>query len=392
MDASSRVPSGVSGREGPSYGAVQAPGTARRTLVVAALAAATGLTACAPAPPTDAADLIVVNGAVYPGGGAELAEAVAITANHIVLVGSNDAVRALAGPDTEIVDAHGGSVLAGFNDAHIHFRSGGESLDQANLFYAEDLASVQETIRDFATTNPEREWVLGRGWLYGSFPGNMPTREQLDAVVPDRPAAMDCYDGHTLWVNSAALELAGIDRETPDPEGGVIVRDPQTGEPTGVLQEEAQALISRVMPDATREDRLQSIRQAISHAQSLGVTSVQNAGMSVEEYGLYAELEERGELGVRMYAALSAPPGFTEESADEYETLLREHPGTERLRTGAVKMYADGVIEGNTALMLEPYDNRDTTGIPNYTAEDMNRISMAKGFAERARLALEGLT
>lgn len=303
-----------------------------------------------------------------------MAEAVAIAGDRILRVGSDEQVSALRGEETVVVDAEGGSVLPGFNDAHVHFRAGGESLERVDLFDAGDLASVQQTIRDFAAAHTEREWLFGRGWLYGSFPGDMPIRQQLDAVVGDRPAVMECYDGHSVWVSSAVLERAGIDRDTPDPPSGVIVRDPATGEPTGVLQESAMGLLDGVLPEPDRAAKLDAIRAAVAEAQRLGVTSVQNAGMSAEEFGLYAELEERGELGVRMYAALSAPPGFTEERADEYEELLRRHPGTEWLKTGAVKMFADGVIEGNTAAMLEPYANRDTTGTPNYTVQDMDRI------------------
>jgi predicted amidohydrolase YtcJ len=184
---------------------------------------------------------------------------------------------------------------------------------------------------------------------------------------------MECYDGHSVWVNSRALELAGITAATPDPPNGIIVRDSK-GAPTGVLKESAQGLLNDVLPALTREEKLELIRKAIRHAQSLGVTSVQNAGMSLEEFELYAELEKRNELGVRMYAALSAPPGFREEEGARYEEALKRYPDTPLLKTGAIKMYADGVIESHTAALLEPYANRDTTGIPNYTAEDMSRI------------------
>jgi predicted amidohydrolase YtcJ len=184
---------------------------------------------------------------------------------------------------------------------------------------------------------------------------------------------MECYDGHTIWVNSKALELAGVTGKTPDPPNGLIVRDAK-GEPTGVLKESAQRLVNDVLPKPTRDEKLELIKKAMRRAQSLGVTSVQNAGMDLDEFDLYGELERRGEMGVRMYAALSAPPGFSEEDAARYEEALKQHPGTAVLKTGAIKMFADGVIESHTAALLEPYANADTTGIPNYTVEDMNRI------------------
>lgn len=331
------------------------------------------LSACIAGPKLEPADLIVVNGKVYPGGGAPMAEAVAVLGDQILAVGTTREIERHQTDRTTVVDAKGGTVLAGFNDAHVHFLSGGESLDRVNLFDAETVEAAQRAIRDFAAAGPDRPWVLGRGWLYGTFPGGLPTKEQLDAVVSDRPALMECYDGHTVWVNSKALELAGITRATPDPPSGLIVRDGK-GEPTGVLKESAQALVNDVLPKPTRDEKLDLIRKAIHYAQSLGVTSVQNAGMSPDEFELYSELERKGELGVRMYAALSARPGFSEEDAAKYEEILKKHPGTAFLKSGAIKMFADGVIESHTAAMLEPYANADTTGIANYTVEDMNRI------------------
>jgi predicted amidohydrolase YtcJ len=331
------------------------------------------LTRCSTKPAAETADLIVIDGKVYPGAGAPPAEAVAVRGNRILAVGTSDEIESLRTDATSVVDARGGTVLAGFNDSHVHFVSGGESLDRVNLFDAKTVEDAQQAIRTFAETQPDRPWVLGRGWLYATFPGGLPTRQQLDAVVADRPALMGCYDGHTLWVNSAALALAGISRETPDPPNGLIVRD-ESGDPTGVLKESAQRLVYDLVPQPTQDEKLEIIRRAIRRAQSLGVTSVQNAGMRPEEFELYAELERRGELGIRMYAALSAPPGFSEEDGARYEELLQKHPDTPLLKTGAIKMYADGVIESHTAAFLEPYANRNTTGIPNYTVEDMNRI------------------
>jgi predicted amidohydrolase YtcJ len=333
------------------------------------------LAGCIAGPRSEPADLVILHGKVYRGGGAPTAEAVAVRGSKLLAVGTTAEIEKHRTERTIVVDAGGGTVLAGFNDAHVHFLSGGESLDRVNLFDAATVEAAQTAIRDFAASasGPDRPWVLGRGWLYGTFPGGLPVREQLDAVVSDRPALMECYDGHTVWVNSRALALAGITAATPDPPNGLIVRDGK-GEPTGVLKESAQALVNKVVPKPTRDEKLDLIRRAIHYAQTLGVTSVQNAGMSPEELELYADLERRGELGVRMYAALSAPPGFSEEDAARYAEVLKQHPGTTFLKTGAIKMFADGVIESHTAAMLEPYANKDTSGMPNYTVEDMNRI------------------
>ncbi len=350
-----------------------------RSLVSLGALVLLSLAGCSGGPGAEPADLIVVNGKLYAGGGSPPAEAIAVRGSQILAVGASAEIERHRTGATTVVDARGGTVLAGFNDAHVHFLSGGESLDRVNLFDAESVAEAQRAIREFTTAGPDRPIVLGRGWLYGTFPGGLPTRQQLDEVVSDRPALMECYDGHTVWVNSRALALAGITRETPDPPNGLIVRDAK-GEPTGVLKESAQGLVNDILPDPTREEKLEIIKKAIRRAQSLGVTSVQNAGMDPDEFELYAELERRGELGVRMYAAFSAPPGFSEEDAARYERVLKKHPGTPLLKTGAIKMFADGVIESHTGALLEPYANRETTGIPNYTVEDMNRIvSMMDG-------------
>jgi predicted amidohydrolase YtcJ len=302
-----------------------------------------------------------------------MAEAVAIAGDRIVAVGTTEEIEGRRGEATTVLDAKGGTVLAGFDDAHVHFLSGAESLDRVDLFEAATVEEAQQAIRGFASERPDHPWVLGRGWLYASFPGGLPTRAQLDEAVPDRPALMECYDGHTVWVNSRALELAGITRETPDPESGIIVRD-ASGDATGVLKESAQSLVTDILPEPSRDEKLELLRRGMRFAQSLGVTSVQNAGMRPEELELWAELDRRGELGVRMYAALPAPPGFTEDDAARYEEILAEHPETPRLKTGAVKMFADGVIESRTAAMLEPYEGTDDRGIANYTQEDMDRI------------------
>jgi hypothetical protein len=320
-------------------------------------------------------DLIVYNAKVYTADGAgTFAEAVAVQGNQILKVGSNREIKRLRRMTTTVIDAHGGAVLPGFNDSHVHFIGGGLGLDQVNLLEATTLDEIGRTIREFAAAHPDRPWVTGRGWFYAPFPGGLPTREQLDAIVPDRPAYMECYDGHTGWANSKALALAGITRRTSNPRNGVIVKDARTGEPTGVLKEGARALIGKVMPPVTRDDRLRAIRAAIAHAHSFGVTSVQNADGRPEDFELYDDLRRAGDLRIRMYAALSIEPGFTDADADRFEEIRRRFPDDPLLKAGAVKLVADGVIEAHTASMLEPYANRPTRGLPNYRPADLARI------------------
>ena len=161
-------------------------------------------------------DLIIVNGRVFTGEDAG-AEAVAVQGNKVLRVGSNREIQRLARAQTTVVDARGGSVLPGFNDAHLHLLSGGLALDQVSLSEATTLDEVRETIRAWAEANPADAWIRGRGWRYTPFPGGLPTRQLLDQLVPDRPAYLVSDDGHTGWANSAALEAAGITRRTPNP-------------------------------------------------------------------------------------------------------------------------------------------------------------------------------
>ena len=318
-------------------------------------------------------DLIVTNGRVYTGQPSRFAEALAIRGNKILRVGANRDIKRLRRAQTIVVDAHGGSVLPGFNDAHVHLMSGGLALANVNLLDVTTLTDIQSSVKAFAASHPERPWIRGRGWYYDPFPGGLPTRQQLDAAVSDRPAYLVAYDGHTGWANTRALTAAGITRRTPNPAGGVIVKDPRTGEPTGVLKEAAQSLMQKVLPQPTRADRLDALRAAIREAQRLGVTSVQNAGGSPDELALFDELRTAGELQVRVYAALSVTARTTAAEMQAIEAARDKYRDDPLLKSGAVKLMADGVIESHTAAMLAPYENRATTGLPYFTADDLTR-------------------
>ncbi|RPJ63509.1 MAG: amidohydrolase, partial [Acidobacteria bacterium] len=348
------------------------------TLIVVAIVAATfvvGLIVGAQRDDQDGpVDLVVLNGRVYTGASGTFAEALAIRGNTILKVGGNRAIKRLVTRGTRTIDAHGGAVIPGFNDTHLHLISGGLGLQQANLLDATTVEDVATTIRAFARAHPERPWVLGRGWYYSPFPGGLPTRQQLDSIVPDRPAYMRCYDGHTSWANSRALALAGITRETPDPPGGIVVKDPKTGEPTGVLKEAAQELMAKVLPQWTRDDRLQAVRDAIATAHRLGVTSVQNANGSAEDMALYDELRRKGELRLRIYAAMSIDAPLAPGEADRLDAIRGQFEDDPVLKTGGAKLLMDGVIEAHTAVMLEPYANKPTTGLPNFTREQLEAI------------------
>jgi predicted amidohydrolase YtcJ len=325
--------------------------------------------------PSNPADILIVNAKAFTAdSAATIAEAVAITGNRITRIGTRAEVEALKGDSTRVIDAHGATVTPGMNDAHVHFLQGSLALDEVDLLDAEQYGQVQQKIRAFAAAHHDRAWVRGHGWLYGAFPGGMPNRQQLDSLVPDRPAVMECYDFHTRWVNSKALELAGITRHTPDPPNGTIVRDPETGEPTGALKEAAASLIDKVLPKPTAAEKLQALRLGFAEAQRYGITSVTDASTFLDELGLFDSLNRAGQLGVRMYIALQVDSGFTEKDADRFDSLRTAHGDTPMLRMGAVKLYADGVIEAHTAWMLENYANKASRGRPDHTPASLNRI------------------
>ena len=323
-----------------------------------------------------AVDVIVINGKVYAAdGGADLAEAVAIRGNKVIRVGSNREIQRLKRAQTVVVDARGGAVMPGFIDAHAHLISGGLSLDQISLGDAATVDEIKDTIRVWSEAHPERAWITGRGWYYQPFNGAMPTRQMLDALVPDRPAFLVAYDGHTGWANTKALKAAGITRRTKNPPNGVIVKDPRTGEPNGALKEAAMSLMTAVAPQATDEDRLAAIRAAIVEAHRVGITSVQDAGGNPSDLELLDRLRKRRQLTLRVYQALRADATLNDAALDELDQVRTRFADDPVLKTGAIKLIADGVIESHTAAMLEPYANRPSIkGEARFTPAQLNTV------------------
>lgn len=328
-----------------------------------------------PSVPGTVADLLIVNGRVYTGDlqGA-VAEAVALSGNTILRVGTSEALATLRGPATRVIDARGGTVAAGFNDSHVHFLSGGLALSDVDLAGLTTLSDIQDKIRAFAAARPDRAWIVGRGWMYAPFPGGSPTRAQLDQVVADRPAVMECYDGHSIWVNSKALAMAGITKATPDPPNGAVVKDPKTGEPTGHLKEAAADLVNRITPQPGREERRAALRAAVAEAHRWGVTSIQNAGASLDELDLYEEARLAADLRVRAYLALSVSEATTEADLDRMDAAWKRLGDEASLKTGAVKIFSDGVIESRTAAMLAPYAGSATAGTPNLSPDALSKL------------------
>jgi predicted amidohydrolase YtcJ len=338
------------------------------------------------------ADLLIVGGRVFRGFGPDQTPpdgseagapspdaptAVAVDGDRIAWVGQDgEALADWRGPATDVVDARGGLVLAGFEDSHIHLLSGARGLHEVDLFSAADVAEILDRIRAHAAARPDDEWVTGHGWMYVPFPGALPTRQQLDAAVPDRPAWMTCYDGHTGWVNAAGLAAAGIDRSTPDPPNGIIVRDPATGEPTGALKEGAVDLVDRVLPRPDPDDDLAALRRTIGNLHAAGITAVQDAWAAPDELGLWRRLLDSGELTVRVRLAFQMTPHMTLEEwrtrLEAYEAVAFPIRGGLWLSAGILKGFADGVIESRTAAMLAPYEGDTSTGHPEWAPDHLD--------------------
>ena len=319
-----------------------------------------------------AADLVINNAKIWTVDTSQpLAQAVAILQDRIVAVGSNAAVDAWRGPNTKVIDAAGKLVLPGFNDAHVHFVSGGEQLDNVQL---KDVTNPQEFARriaERAKITPKGEWVQGGNWDETKWdPPNMPTKEMIDALTPDTPIFVSRYDGHMGLANSLALRLAGITAQTPDPPGGTIVHD-ALGNPTGALKDAAMDPIYKVIPPLSHDRRVKVVKRALAYAASVGVTSVQHMETSYADIAVYSELLRRGELTTRIYVA----PLITHVD-DQVKLGIGHAFGGPYLRIGALKAYADGSLGSGTAYFYEPFLNQGTNR--GLLADGMHPISLMR--------------
>src|ERR1039458_8550038 len=332
-----------------------------KTLAAVIAVSSTMLTTPAPANASSlASDLVIINASVHTMDEAHpTAEAVAILGNRIAAIGSTAEIRALAGKGTRVIDAAGKTVFPGFNDAHVHFLMGGFSLANVDLRDASSPEEMARRLAAYAQKLPKGRWILGGDWDHEKWPGApLPTKEMIDAVTPDHPVFVNRLDGHMVLANSLALKLAGVTKETKDPPGGLIVRDHQTGEPTGILKDGAEGLVERVVPDKTFDEKHIAAKAATDHAAQVGVTSLTD--MSADgDVGLYQYMLEHGELKTRIYAIRCIV---------SWEALaktgVRAAFGSDRLRIGGLKGFADGSLGSTTAFFFEPYkDAPDTRGL-----------------------------
>jgi predicted amidohydrolase YtcJ len=352
-----------------------------RSIALALLAAAALAASCG-GPPVERADLILTNAAVTTmAPGRPRAEALAIAAGKIVFVGDDRKALQRRGPSTRVVDLGGRLVLPAFQDSHIHLIAGGVELGLCDLNGLRTREEVLTKVQEYAAAHPDDAWITGGGWDLPLFPQANPRKEDLDAVVPGRPVVLDSADGHSAWVNSRALALAGISRDTPDPAGGRIERDPKSGAPTGTLRESAADLVQRLVPELSPADHIRGLRAGLALANRFGIASIIEASAGPETLDAYAALDKSGELTVRVLASLYVDTDRGIAEIPRLARLRRQYAGS-RLKATAVKIFADGVMEPHTAALLEPYiDRPGDRGTPLLEPEAFDALARALDLA-----------
>lgn len=353
-------------------------GARGRTAGVVALAVAS---ACRPSEPS--ADLILMGGRVYTVDPARpWAEAVAVRDGLIIYVGDDEGAEALADETTQRVSLEGRLVLPGFVDAHAHPLSGYE-LDLGGVT---SVPAIYSRIAEHVRERPDEPWVEGYGWDLTLFPGRGPTREALDSLVPDRPAMIWGGDGHSLWVNSLALQAAGFDRNTPDPAGGRIERDAH-GSPSGTLREAAATRMEEVAPAWSTERRVRALRRSLERMAQFGITAFMDAAVDDDTMlAAYLEAANRGMLTAHPAISLAVPRESEELDIDSLVTefvRMRAAGDAPGLSVQAAKIFVDGVIEAGTAAMLEPYSGTSSRGDllrPPEVLEPLVAALRAEGF------------
>jgi predicted amidohydrolase YtcJ len=347
--------------------------------------------------PQSPADVIFVNGNVYPGAptvaittttaidGAKPspppdlalgpAQAIAVSGGKIIAVGSTVDIQKLKGPKTQVVDFGGHFVMPGFNDAHVHLGSGGFEKLNVNLIGCKSLDEMKQRIAARVKTAGPGEWILGRGWDHTLWAkAETPTRAEIDAVTGDHPAIFGRVDGHIAIANTAALKAAGITAQTPDPHGGKIDRD-EKGEPTGILRETAMGAVFSKIPPPSMAQRRQAAELALADAASHGITSAQD-NSDWEDFLTYEQMEKEGKLTLRIaeWLPFDAP-------VEELKTKRAHHPAADSmLHTTMLKGFMDGSLGSRTAAMLAPYDDDPkNAGIPRYEQDKLDAMA-----AERA--------
>ncbi|MFL5635186.1 MAG: amidohydrolase [Gemmatimonadaceae bacterium] len=310
------------------------------------------------------ADLVLINGRIYTVDNARpVVSALAVRGGRVAFIGSDAEAKALANPSTTVIDLKGAAVVPGFVDAHAHLLGLGTTLQRVNLAGSPSYDDVIARVKAWARDVAPGAWILGRGWDQNRWPTKeFPTHEALSGAFPDNPVALTRIDGHALLANAKAMQLAGVNASTPDPRGGRIIRL-ASGAPSGVFVDNAQSLITRAIPSATKADKRKAILAAVAEANRWGLTGVHDAGEDVETVGIYEELARASSYNLRNYVMLS-DPGEPGSAATLRNPYIQRGPQSAlydgHLWIRAIKLYADGALGSRGAALLEPYSDEPT--------------------------------
>lgn len=327
------------------------------------------------------ADMVLLDGVIFTSrDDIPLVKALAIKQGKILEAGSNEEIEQYISRQTEVIDLKGRFACPGFNDAHLHFMGGGLYANRISLGDTRSPREVAKKVLEKANTLSQGEWIQGRGWDHTLFPGKKwPTKGILDQAAPGNPVFLRRVDGHIAWVNSVALDLARINKETKAPEGGEIVKDTETGEPTGILKESAADLVYHLIPRPSRKEVRKAVVHALEEARRFGVTSIQDNSKPIT-LEVYEELEKEGKLTVRVSEWLEL-----KEDLSDYKVLKDKFsdPGG-LIRFFTLKGFVDGTLGSRTAAMMEPYsDESSTKGLLQMSEEKLRSLienAHASGF------------
>lgn len=296
------------------------------------------------------ADLVLINGSVWTGNPSQqTAEAVAVKGEKILEVGSTSKIKNFISKETDVINLEGKLLLPGFIDSHTHFLDGGFSLLSLDLRQAWSREEFVRLIGERANELKKGEWILNGDWDHQQFtPPELPKKEWIDSVTPFNPVCVNRHDGHMVLVNSLALSLAGITRDTPSPEGGEILKDPETGEPTGILRDAAMGLVLRHGPEPGLEEKMKAARKALEKAAACGLTSIHDMS-SFSNFEVYQQLLREGRLSARITVYIQIP------EVEQFYSLKEKADENPFLKLGGLKGFVDGSLGSSTALFFEPY-------------------------------------
>jgi predicted amidohydrolase YtcJ len=324
------------------------------------------------------ASLVLRNGFIYTVDGQRtVAEAIAVKDGKFIYVGSNSEVNKYIGTETKVIDLDKRMVLPGFIDSHCHPAYGAaHELFDVMFTGLNSIVDYQKALKDFAAKHPDAKFIKGRGWSNALFGKTGPDKKLIDEIVRDIPVALDDDSSHCSWVNSKTLELAGITKETKDPRSGVIERDPKTGEPSGTLREGAASLVSELFPDYTAEQLMQALEAYQKMAASFGITTAHDADVVADgnDFVAYKNLQKENCLAMRFRASFFVDP---KKGLEQVKQLIGEREKNSGLLFQVIgaKIYIDGVVEGSTAYLKEPYKHLPGfCGVPRWETDTLNSM------------------